>query len=308
MSDDNGSFLAGLAESGNPADNGASAPAGAGGAQPAVPGANAPTPPPAQTGVKERPEWAKEKFWDAEKGEVRVEELATSYNQMEKYFGGDKIPVPKDPDDKLAWDMYWKAGGVPDSADAYQFSRPDLPANLPYDEAMEKSYRNWAHENHLNPQQAGSLHDLYVKMRVEESIAWENDRKAQREKAESDFIREHGKAAEGVKQGVGVLIKKYADPDFHQFLTETGLGNDPRFTRVFARINKDMGGVGKLHGNPSAEGPPRTAQELQSKIDEYRSLHHKALMNTDDPTHKFRTDQLFKLHEELAATRGQTIL
>lgn len=312
MSEDNGSFLAGMADSGNPAGNAPVAPAGAVNEAPAPTGAPQAATPPANGAAPaakaERPEWVKDKFWDPDKGEIRTQDLANSYNQMEKYLGGEKIPVPKDPDDKLAWEMYWKAGGVPDAPDAYQFSRPDLPANLPYDEDREKAYRNLALEAHLNPTQANAIYDRFVKQEIERHLAWEADRKQQREKLEADFNREHGRAADGVKQGIGALMGKYADPDFKQYLDETGLGNDPRMLRVMARINKDMGGVGKLHGAPSAAGAPRSPDELAAKIADFRNLHSKVLMNQEDPTHKLRTEQLFALHEELAAARKPSVL
>lgn len=37
-----------------------------------------------------KPEWVPEKFWDAEKGEVRTEELAKSYGELEGKLGGTK--------------------------------------------------------------------------------------------------------------------------------------------------------------------------------------------------------------------------
>lgn len=306
MSDDNGSFLGGLAESGNPAAPAAGAPPAGIGLGEAAP--VSPASPQAPAGVA-RPEWIKEKFWDPDKGEVRTQDLANSYNQIEKYIGGDKIPVPKDPDDKMAWELYWKAGGVPDTADAYQFARPDdLPKDLPYDDEAEKSYRSWAHQNHLNPDQAKNLYDAYVKTQIERHVVWEADRKQQRERLNADFNREYGRSADGVRQSVGALMQKYADPDFHQFLSETGTGNDPRMLRVFAKISKDMGGTAKLQGTPSAAGAPRSASELQAAITEYRAAHNKALMNPDAPDHAHRRDHLFKLHEELVAARGTNVL
>lgn len=47
----------------------------------------------------QRPEHIPEKFWDAEKGEVRVEELAKSYAELEKK--GKEKPAPKVEDENL---------------------------------------------------------------------------------------------------------------------------------------------------------------------------------------------------------------
>lgn len=307
MSEDNGSFLASMAEGGNPAGSAPVSPAGAAPEAPAPTGTPQGTPP-ATPAKAERPEWVKEKFWDPDKGEVRTQDLANSFNQLEKYMGGDKVPVPKDPDDKLAWEMYWKAGGVPDAPDAYQFSRPDLPANLPYDEDREKAYRNLALEAHLNPTQASAIYDRFVKQEIERHLAWEADRKQQKERADAAFVREHGRAADGKRQAAKSVLQKYADQDFYQAAEEYGFSNDPRFARVFTRISDDLNGVGKLHGAPSAAGAPRSPDEISAKIADFRNLHAKVLLNQEDPTHKLRTEQLFALHEELAAARKPSVL
>lgn len=56
-----------------------------------------PVEPPVEPIKAERPEHIPEKFWDAEKGEVRVEELAKSYAELEK---GKVKPDDKAADDK----------------------------------------------------------------------------------------------------------------------------------------------------------------------------------------------------------------
>lgn len=47
--------------------------------------------------VPTRPEHIPEKFWDAEKGEVRLEALAKSYAELEKTRGGKPTDAPKEP-------------------------------------------------------------------------------------------------------------------------------------------------------------------------------------------------------------------
>lgn len=309
MSDDNsGSFIASLGggESGNPAGNGIPSdapPIGIEQSRLAEPVPTSPASPKPQ--VAARPEWVKEKFWDHDKGEVKLQELSNSYNSMEKYLGNDKVPVPKDPNDKIAWDMYYKAGGVPDSAEAYEFKRvDDLPSGLPYDEELEKSYRNFAHATKLNPWQAQNLYDAFAKHQVERHMAWQADQKQSQERLGVEFAREYGASSEGVKQGVSALMSKYADPDFKQMLDESGYGNDLRMVRMMARIAKDMNGSTKLKGTPEMTGAPRSTADLEAKIADFRKTHHKVLMNSEDAAHGLRRDQLFKLHEELVASRG----
>lgn len=47
----------------------------------------------------ERPEFVKEKFWDAEKGEPRLEQLSKAYDDLEKKLGQGAGKPPKSPED-----------------------------------------------------------------------------------------------------------------------------------------------------------------------------------------------------------------
>ena len=86
------------------------APGGEGGAPPAAGGSwveglgvNSP----------ELVEWAGKKGW-----KTPADALA-SHRELEKMLGGEKIPVPKSADDKVAWDLVHKALARPDAPDGY---------------------------------------------------------------------------------------------------------------------------------------------------------------------------------------------
>lgn len=53
--------------------------------------------PDAVTSKPEKPEWVPEKFWDAEKGEVRTEAMAQSYKELESKQGAKQEDKPKEP-------------------------------------------------------------------------------------------------------------------------------------------------------------------------------------------------------------------
>ena len=57
-------------------------------------------------------------------------------------------------------------GGPRWPADKYEFKRPELPSDLPYDEETEKSFRTWAHINGLSKKQASNLYDGFVKTQL----------------------------------------------------------------------------------------------------------------------------------------------
>jgi hypothetical protein len=68
-----------------------------------------------------KPENVPDKFWDAEKGEVRVGALLASYMMLEKKLS-QMIPLPQNDEDKR---RIQKIMGVPDTAEGYQVAVPN---------------------------------------------------------------------------------------------------------------------------------------------------------------------------------------
>lgn len=242
------------------------------------------------------PEWAPQKYWDPEKKTVRTEDLGRGYQHLEKLLGREKVPVPTSDDDNEGWDRWYKATGRPEKPDEYEFERPTLPKDLPYDEESEKNFRMWAHVNGLNKKQAKALYDGYVKTQVERHGAWHEEQKKQRANLEQALIREHGGSIEAVKQRAFTVMQDHADGEFRQYLDESGLGNDPRMVRFLNRIAQKMGGETKLKGAPVQRASPT---DLDSSISEFRNKHNKTLMDRSHPDH----ERIKKEFERLFAAR-----
>ena len=75
---------------------------------------------------------------------------------------------------------------------------------------------------------------------------------------------------------------RYGDPDFTNFLNETGIGNDPRMVRFLDRIGQDMEGHTRLQGRPEAQAKP---QDIQQAISAFNAKHEKALFDKSHPDH-----------------------
>lgn len=246
-----------------------------------------------------RPEWAPEKFWDAEKRTLRQEDLGKSYLNLEKLIGYEKVPVPKSDDDQEGWDRWYKATGRPDKPDDYEFKRPELPKEMGYDEDTEKSFRTWAHVNGLSKKQAQNLYDGYVKTQVERHAAYATAQKQATEKAKADLMREHGSQYDGFVTSATTAINQYGDPDFRKFLDETGLGNDPRMIRVFGRIGKEMSGETRLKGKPEMG---INEADLDTAITKFRADNQAALYDKAHPGHDAAVKEFNKLFEKRFGT------
>lgn len=240
------------------------------------------------------PEWAPRKYWDDEKRQLRVEEMAKGYQNLEKLLGREKVPVPADDDDRDGWERWFKATGRPDKPDEYQFQEPELPEDLPYDKEAETNFRTWAHLNGLNQKQANNLYDGYVKHQLERHVAWHNTQKQQRQELDHALEREYGNKLPAVKQNVGALIKANADPEFYEYLDSTGQGNDPRMLRFLYRISQRLQGETKLVGSVK---PAPAPQDYEKAIADFRDKHKEALFNAEHPNHAVRVKEFNKLFE-----------
>jgi hypothetical protein len=240
------------------------------------------------------PEWVPAKYWDPEKKAPRVEDLGRGYMNLEKLLGREKIPMPVGDDDNEGWERVYKAIGRPEKPDEYEFERPTLPEDLPYDEEMEKHFRTIAYANGLNKKQARAAYDTYVKTQLERHAAYHESMKRARGELEQALVREHGQKIEAVKQSAHAVMQEYADGEFRQFLDQTGLGNDPRMVRFLYNVAKKTGGETRLKGAPVAQA---STQDAKKAIGTFRSANEKALHDKNHPDHKRVVDEyenLFK--------------
>lgn len=93
------------------------------------------------------------------KGYKTPADVVQAYAHAQRAIGADKIPMPKDGE----WDDIARSKlGIPKVADGYKITRPELPAGLPYDEALEKAALPIAHKLGLTPHQVQGLIEFYA--------------------------------------------------------------------------------------------------------------------------------------------------
>jgi hypothetical protein len=243
------------------------------------------------------PEYIPAKFWDAEKKQARVEDLGRSYLNLEKLNSRtDRIAVPASEDDAEGWQRWYVAGGRPEKIDDYQFERPQLPDGMQYDEDGEKFYRQWAFENGLNKRQAKSFYDNFAKLQVERHSGWLEMQKQAKAEAQNRIQTEFGQGYDAALTNAKTVLRQYGDPEFLTHLDETGLGNDPRLVRIFARIGKDMNGSTQLKGSPAGQAQPA---DIQKAIADFREKNHKALYDHTHPDNARLVREMEDLYRKL---------
>ena len=103
-----------------------------------------------------KPTGLPDKFWDVDKGEIRMEALVKSYLNLERRLSSS-VPEPKDDETR---ERFLRAAGVPTSPDEYNVSvRDDL-----FEPDIELNKR--LHAKGFNSEQVQEVYDLAVEQMV----------------------------------------------------------------------------------------------------------------------------------------------
>jgi hypothetical protein len=224
------------------------------------------------------------------------EGLAKSYINLERMLGGDKIPVPKDPEDKEAWDRYYAAGGRPADPEKYVINRPaELAEGVTIDEEGEKFLKQFAHQNGFNQRQFDAAYKAFYEHQAKASAAWQ---KAQADaKAEAERALQLTGNREEVMTLAKATVTQYFDQEAIARLEQAGLGNDPIIIRSLAKIGKDLTGHQVLKGRGG--DPVKTGDQVKNDIGAFRQTHNAALMDRTHPEHDMRVKELNAMYQRL---------
>lgn len=187
---------------------------------------------------------AENKGW---KSPEDIEKVFSSYSEMEKAQGAS-LRVPKDDAPKEEWDKFYSRLGRPDTADKYEFKRPEgLPEDLPWDSEGEKALKAWAFDAGVPPKQAQTILDGYAKMQADRLQAARNAQVEAVTKAADELTKEWGPAdSEGFKQKHQLADRAFKKLGLLEGFQRSGIiladGSltDPQIAKAFAAIGETM--------------------------------------------------------------------
>lgn len=204
----------------------------------------------------DRPEWYPEKFWNDNDG-PDIENLVKSYNELQKKFSQGKHKAPDDYDTSMFAD-----------------------ANIPEDDELFNTYRDWAKENGISQDAFEQLAGKFIEMAGSEA-----------EMAQTSYQEEYkrlGNNADAVIKSMtdwaSGLVRKgvWGEDDFEEFKI---MGGTAQGLRALQKIRSYYGDqaipvdVGQPEGAPSKD-------ELQSMVakPEYQS----------DPAYRAKVEKMFE--------------
>jgi len=187
-----------------------------------------------------------------------IPDLSKAVAELEK-----KASRPAVPDEKASaeeWAAYRKAIGVPEKPTEYKLEKGPAPKGMEIPDGAEKALRETAHKLGLTQDQASALFKWYQIQRLQEFRDAVVEAKTTREKTEAELKAElKGNYNQEIAYMQRAVERYFKDPrtkadlGLADLFSQSGLGNDKRVIRMFARIGRDMAEHGFVEGSAPAE-------------------------------------------------------
>jgi hypothetical protein len=220
-----------------------------------------------------KPEFIQDKFWDAERNEVNLENLASSYNSLEKKLGSRTEDLSKQIREDLEME---KLKSAPEE---YKVNLPELPENVDVTVSDDMEIVQWwkdtAKKNGLSQEQF----DQGVEMFVNNAMATLPDMNAEMQKL-GDNAKERVEAAE-------LWSKKNLSPESYQ--TFSNVASTAEGVKVIEEIMK-MTKDSPMPSTPTQVSVAPNLQDLKSMINDPRYYDS----NRRDPAYVKRVEELFE--------------
>ena len=109
---------------------------------------------------------------------------------------------------------------------------------------------------------------------MDRHVAYSTHQKQAVAQAETALRREYGNQYEQAVGQAKSALAQYADPEYLQFLEQSGQGNDPRVIRAWIKVGKEMSGDTKLKGTVQQTAQPA---DLDALLNEPIAVTHEDL-------------------------------
>lgn len=220
-----------------------------------------------------KPEFIQDKFWDTERNEVNLENLASSYNSLEKKLGSRTEDLSKQIREDLEME---KLKSAPEE---YKVNLPELPENVDVSVSDDMEIVQWWKETAKKNGLSQDQFDQGVEMFVNNAIATLPDMNAEMQKL-GDNAKERVEAAE-------LWSKKNLSPESYQ--TFSSVASTAEGVKVIEEIMK-MTKDSPMPTTPTQVSVAPNLQDLKSMINDPRYYDS----NRRDPAYVKRVEELFE--------------
>lgn len=201
---------------------------------------------------EQRPEFLPEKFWDAKEGKPKYDQLAISYQNLEKAFNSKKAAPTRPGDDatpeqKAAyWNELRKITGAPEKVEDYGLKAPEsLPEGVEWNAELATKAAGIAHKYGVPPEALSELVALN-----NENMAGLVAKSAEAQKEQFDAMVNGLNAEWGVDAKTNWQRANRRAIALGIDTTKSELANNPEFIKAMLRVDQMMReDAGLIHGD-----------------------------------------------------------
>ena len=189
-----------------------------------------------------------------------------SHLELQKLMGHEKIPIPKDANDKAAMDVFKRALKVPEKPEGYGLYDPEIPKNMEGLKFDKKFFSETAHKFNLTPEQAKGLWQTYVDQSKKSYSDMTKEFQDQVSAASQQVRQEWGDAYDSKVQLGQMVVNKFSSDQEMNDLVTSKLVSDPRGIKFLAKIGEQFAEnrIGEFKYQRHSLTPDEIEMELSS--------------------------------------------
>ena len=223
--------------------------------------------------VVSKPEYVQDKFWDVDRKEVNLENLASSYNALEKKLGSRTEDLSK----QIRQDMELER--LKNAPEAYKVNLPELPENVDVSVSDDMEIVQWWKETAKKNGLSQDQFDEGVKMFINNAVSSLPDINAEMQNL-GDNAKERIEAAE-------LWSKKNLSPSaYSTFSSIAATADGVKAIEEIMKLTKDS----PIPTTPTQVSVTPDLQDLKSMMNDPRYYDS----NSRDPSYVKRVTELYE--------------
>jgi hypothetical protein len=158
----------------------------------------------------------------------------------QKMIGADKIVRPGKDSAPEIWDAFHDAAGRPKTAGDYALTVPEALKEVKLDEAKMGKWKEVFHKAGVSQKAFDTvLNEFLTSTHAEQQAS--SQKFAQESEAQLNALKaEWGNNTETNFNVASSVVAKFGGAEMQKYLTESGMGNDPKLIRLFASVGAAM--------------------------------------------------------------------
>jgi hypothetical protein len=218
---------------------------------------------------------------------TNVEQLATAYQELEKFKGGGNALVIPEAEDAEGWADVYKTLGRPDEADAYEYERGE---DSPVDDALMGEFKKFAHEIGCTQKQFKDIIDFQVDAISAQSEVYQSQLAEKAEHDDAKLKQMYGVNYDAAMQDANMASDKHG---FTEELNAEGIMNIP----IVKQMLNTIANMEAEDNIPTNQSIPERKTPMQRREEIMKS---EAFTNKFDPDHKKIMAEYMQLNIQIA--------